>query len=369
MPSVYLDLIPIPEAIKRLRGALDPSVLGAETVPSDEAVGRVLAAPVHARASSPTAHCAAMDGIALAAEETFAAREGEPVAIPGDRYQRISTGMTLPAFADAVVMAENVVFEDGSAMLEAPAFPWQHVRRIGEDIVATELLLPRGRRLSAYDLGALLSAGVYEVQVVARPSLALIPTGDEILDYTKRPAPGPGQVVESNSVMLREMARGFGIAAERIPPVKDEPDSLERAVREALERGFSGVALVAGSSAGDRDHAREVMERVGEVLVHGVQAMPGKPALLAKSGDGRLLACIPGYPVSAAVAFEQLVGPLLCHLGRLPVPERALAEVELTRAVPSRPGMEEFVRVSVGEVPRPEGPSLQATPLARGPGC
>ncbi len=364
---LYLDTAPIPEALQRLRETLDrDALLPPETVPTDRALGRVLARAVFARYSSPTFHSAAMDGIAVRAADTFTAREGAPLRLEPDAgFVSVNTGNPLPGGRDAVIMAEHVVMgADGSASIESPAFPWQHVRRIGEDIVATELLLPQGRRLAAYDLAALLSAGIWEVEVAGSPRMAVIPTGDEVLDYTARPVPGPGQVVESNSVMLVSMARAEGFHAERRPPVPDNPDALEAAAKAALDEGFHVVILGAGSSAGTKDYTRSVMERLGAVLVHGVAAMPGKPSLLGVADSGALLAGAPGYPVSAAVCMEKLILPLCAWLERRAAAERPRVPVRLARRVPSKPGMEEYVRLAVGRV----GDDYVGLPLGRGAG-
>ncbi|NMC50692.1 MAG: molybdopterin biosynthesis protein, partial [Desulfovibrio sp.] len=199
--NIYLKMIPLEEAVDRLKNALDrEALLGVETIPVERAAGRVTAAPIIARYSSPTFHGAAMDGIAVRAEATFAAREGDPVRLaPGRDFAFVNTGNRLPESMDAVIMIENVVMDGDTALIEAPAAPWSHVRRIGEDIVATEMILPRHRRVTSYDVGALLSCGVYEVAVYETPRIVVIPTGDEIMDYTLRPEPGPGQVVESNA--------------------------------------------------------------------------------------------------------------------------------------------------------------------------
>ncbi len=365
--NIYLQTVPLTQAVEALKAVLDrEALLGREAVDTQDAAGRVLAGPVFARYSSPTFHSAAMDGIAVRAKDTFAAREGSPARLRlGEGYAPVNTGHPLPAGFDAVVMIENVVQEtEDTVALEAPAFPMQHVRRIGEDIVATELLMPQGRRISAYDLGALLSAGIWQVQAYETVRLAFIPTGDEVLDFMQRPEPKAGQVVESNSVMLCALAGSWGLQARRVPPVPDNLDSLEAAVRQALDSDAHIVVIGAGSSAGSKDYTRTVMERVGRVLVHGVAAMPGKPSLLGVAHNGKLLVGAPGYPVSAVICFEELVRPLAAWLGRFDAPERAGLGVELTRKVPSKLGTEEFVRLAVGRV----GERWVGTPLARGAG-
>jgi len=364
--NIYLRTVPIADAILRIKALLDrETLIGVQSVPVEESLGRVTASPVTARFSSPINHCAAMDGIAVRAADTFAAREGNPVRLKADKdFTMVNTGQPLPQGYDAVVMIEHVVFDEaGGALLEISVAPWTHVRRIGEDIVATEFILPRHRRISAYDLGALLSCGVWEVDVFEQIRMAVIPTGDEVMDYTSRPQPGPGQVVESNSVMLGALAQGWGVDARRQPPVPDRLESLSRAVEESLNSPAHIVAILAGSSAGSKDYTRAVMERFGEVAVHGIQAMPGKPSLLGVA-QGKLLVGAPGYPVSAVVCFEELLAPLVAWLGRSEAPKRPVVTARLARDVPSRPGLTEFLRLAVGRV----GDTYSALPLSRGAG-
>ncbi len=363
--NIYLKTIPIPEAVARLKAALDrEALLKTEFVPSEDAAGRVTARPVIAKYSSPTFHSAAMDGIALKASSSYAAREGSPVRLAAGRdFKPVNTGHPLPSGMDAVIMIENVVMDGEDALIEAPVAPWTHVRRIGEDIVATEMILPRHRRLTPYDVGALLSCGVYELEVYETVRMVLIPTGDEVLDFTKRPEPGPGQVVESNSMMLRALAKSWGVSARRVAPVPDEPEALAAAFEEALSSDAHVVAFMAGSSAGSKDYTRSVMERFGEVLAHGIAAMPGKPSLLGVC-RGKLAVGAPGYPVSAAVCFEELVLPLCAWLTRSTPKPKSMIEVKLARSVPSKLGMEEFLRMAVGRV----GGDWVGLPLSRGAG-
>ncbi len=363
--SVYLTTIPIAEAVDRAKQALDrEQLILREIIASQEAAGRVTAAPVFARYSSPTFHSAAMDGVAVNAQATFTAREGRALELKKDKdYHPVNTGDALPAGANAVIMIEHVVQVDEDAIaIETPTFPWQHVRRIGEDIVATELLLPQNHCVTPYDIGALLSAGIWEIQVWERVRLTIIPTGDEILDFTTRPEPQAGQVVESNSQVFKALGQSWGCEVECVPPVRDDLDLLSQAVHKALQRSHI-VIIGAGSSAGAKDFTRTVMKRAGLVLVHGIAAMPGKPSLLG-TAQGRLLVGAPGYPVSAVICFEELVRPLAAWLGRRIAEDRLKIQVELTRKTPSKLGVQEFIRLAVGRV----GTKWVATPLARGAG-
>lgn len=364
--NVYLETVSIQEALSRITSRLDRSAApGKESIPSDQAGGRITAEPVFARFSSPTYHSAAMDGIALRADSTFSAREGSPVTLSKEKdFTFLNTGDPLPTGFDAVIMVEYVEqLDEATVRLEHPAFPWQHVRRIGEDIVATELLLPQNHRLTAYDVGALLSAGIYEVPVWSKPHIYMIPTGDEVLDYNRHPEPEAGQVIESNSGVLASLASSWGCTAERVPPVPDDEDSLAGAVQTGLESGAQIVVVGAGSSAGSRDYTRKVLERFGTVLVHGIKAMPGKPSLLAVCGN-QVLVGAPGYPVSAVVCFEELIRPLVQWMTRYRTEPGPEAKVVLARKAPSKLGQEEFLRLGIGEV---RG-KLVGTPLPRGAG-
>ncbi|MFP4671987.1 MAG: molybdopterin biosynthesis protein [Desulfohalobiaceae bacterium] len=365
--NIYLHILSIQEAVQKVSQALQqvmPS-LSTQTIPTPQAAGRITAQPVYSRYSSPTFHSAAMDGIALRARDTFQAREGSPVNLQlNSDFIWVNTGDPLPQGMDSVVMIEELEQLDKQMVaLERPAFPWQHVRRIGEDIVATELILPQNHLLSPYDIGALLSAGIWELEVLARPHIHFIPTGDEVLDFQDQPEPGAGQVVESNSQVLGSLASAWGCSVSRQKPVPDDRQALELALQEALSSQADIVVIGAGSSAGSRDFTRQVMQSQGQILVHGIAAMPGKPSLLGLA-DKKLLVGAPGYPVSAVVCFEQLVRPLLQQVWGLRIPQRPQAEVQLTRKMPSKLGQEEFLRLSIGEV---EG-KLVGTPLARGAG-
>ncbi|WP_207260417.1 molybdopterin biosynthesis protein [Desulfovibrio sp. Huiquan2017] len=370
--NIYLKTIPPEEAVALAKAHLDrDALLGTEHVPTHEAAGRVTAEPVYARYSSPTFHAAAMDGVAVSAESTFAAREDAPVSLPrGEGFVFVNTGNPLPEGKNAVVMIENVVQQDANTVLiDAPAFPWQHVRRIGEDIVATELLIPQNRELTPSDIGALLSAGIYDLKVRETVKTIFLPTGDEVLNFLDRPEPRAGQVIESNSQVFRAYARSWGMDAAWSAPVPDDEDALRNAVLDGLKSGCHMVVVGAGSSAGSKDYSRRVFESIGTVLVHGISVMPGKPSLLAVTDErsgypGRLLVGAPGYPVSAIVCHEKILAPVVHWLMGKSAPERHEANIVLARKTPSRPGMREALRLAAGRI----GENIVGAPLARGAG-
>ncbi|MEW5734304.1 MAG: molybdopterin biosynthesis protein, partial [Thermodesulfobacteriota bacterium] len=341
--------------------------LDAEELFAADAAGRVLIEPVYARFCSPSFHAAAMDGIAVTAEKTFGASEKKPLDLTiGREAFYVNTGGRIPAQTDAVIMIEDVVaLGEGVVRIEKAAYPWQHVRKVGEDIVATEMLFPRNHLVRPSCVNALLAAGAFRVKVKKKPRVLLIPTGDELLPWedATEEALSQGKVVESNSYMLEKMVELAGGTAERTGIVPDRMESLGEAVAKGVAAGHDLVLVLAGSSAGSHDHTKNVLSSLGEVLVHGVSLMPGKPVILADVKDVPVVG-VPGYPVSAIVAFSEFVEPILCRmLGVRPEPRPSVSAVP-TRKVPSRIGMEELVRVKLGRV----GDTLVATPLPRGAG-
>ncbi|MBA2881163.1 putative molybdopterin biosynthesis protein [Desulfosalsimonas propionicica] len=366
--NIYLKMKTLREARDLLsdRFALRPAGRG-ETVAVTKAAGRILAQPVYARLSSPGFHAAAMDGVAVKAEATFGATEANPKILDtGTRAVFVNTGHIMPANTNAVIMIEDIlVIDENRIQIEAPAFPWQHVRRMGEDIVATELLFARHHRITAYCIGALLTGGITEVSVLAKPCLFLLPTGPELVDHRQMPEElAPGRVIESNSHVLGQMAKELGAQYIRHDIVTDNFELISQTVSEAAQDPETDMILImGGSSSGSEDFARQVIESLGEVHVHGVAMMPGKPVVIGEI-NGKPAFGIPGYPVSAIMAFEQFVTPLICAMLGRAEPEPEIIHVQPTRKIAGRLGMEQFVRVKLGKV----GANIVATPLPRGAG-
>ena len=366
--NIYLKKKTLAEARRILFDAFPGfGTLPAEEISPDKAVGRVTAAPLFARVSAPGFHAAAMDGIAVPAAVTFGAAETRPKALAiGKNAFWVNTGHVLPEGTDAVIMVENLNLVDAHTVeIEAPAFPWQNIRKMGEDIVATELLFPRNHRITPYCLGALIAGGIFSVPVRKRPVVVVIPTGSELIDWRQAVLEEirPGQVLESNSYVLGGLIREWGGEPVRRDALSDDAEVISRAVEEAIQAGADMVLTVGGSSAGSEDFTRTVIETHGEVLIHGVTIMPGKPVLIGRVQKTPVIG-MPGYPVSMIVAFEQFVGPLLCRMLGLAEPERQRVAVETTRKMPSRLGVEEFLRVKLGKV----GDRIVATSLPRGAG-
>ena len=367
--NIYLKKKSLEEA-KAIAAELTHLIcLQTETVPVTHSLGRVTAEPVFAKVSSPPFHCAAMDGIAVKAESTYGASEESPryLAI-GKEALFVNTGNPIPQGMDAVIMIEDVHLVDAEkAEIREAAYPWQHIRSVGEDIIATEMVFLENHKITSYDLGALLSSGHHDVRVRKKPRVLIIPTGSELLEPESSPDPSESKntlsgVIESNSYVLSGLVSEDGGIPIRHRIVADHPQEL----REALLRNYDMadlILMIAGSSAGSEDYTRSIIEEEGEIYVHGVSMMPGKPTLIGKYKD-RPVVGIPGYPVSAIMAYEELVKPILYQSLHLLQSERPKIRVLPTRKIPSKLGTEEFLRVKVGKV----GERLLATPLPRGSG-
>jgi molybdenum cofactor synthesis domain-containing protein len=361
---IYRHLKTLDEARRILQGRFGSLRVGTETIPVRDALGRVLAGPATALASVPAYHAAAMDGIAVKASDTFGALPEKPILLPRDAGVMVDTGDPLPDGKDAVVMIEQAEENEQGWGIREAAYPWRNVRRAGEDIVKGEIILPARHRVRPYDQAALLAAGILSIEVFTKPRVLIIPTGDEVVRPEDAPSPLPkGSLLEVNGQMLASLAAECGADAEILKPVPNLLDELRSALKAAHAGEYDLVMLIAGSSAGSEDFTPALLEGLGELLVHGIAVMPGKPALLAEIA-GRPVVGIPGYPVSAAVAFREFARPLLFIMQGLTPPEYDRVEVSVGRKIPSKLGLEEHVRVILGNV----GGKAVATPIAGGAG-
>ncbi len=400
--SIYLHDIPLSEAKTRFEQALRESgcwgLLGKEDIPLDEsALGRVLAEPVWARLSSPHYHASAMDGFAVRSVDTHGAMPTAPRVLPYPEHaEYLDTGDPLPPWADAVIPIEQVEPLDehenpaqdprkpAALRIRAAVTPWMHVRAMGEDMVATQLVLPAGHTIRPVDLGAIAGCGHQQVRVARKPRVAVIPTGSELVAIGKPVK--TGDIIEYNSLVLASQVNSWGGQATRFPITPDDFEDICQQVAVAAS-DHDLILLNAGSSAGSEDFSAKVVEELGELLVHGVAVRPGHPVILgmvkipqadpdlqvsdlqapaSNQSDHASIPIIgvPGYPVSAAMTGEIFVEPLIANwLGRQPN-QPATVTGTLTRKLTSPPGDDDFVRVAVGWV----GERLLVAPLARGAG-
>ncbi|NVM56844.1 MAG: molybdopterin biosynthesis protein [Desulfobacterales bacterium] len=366
--NIYLHMKPIEEARTVFLNRFNfDEYLQNESIAVENAAGRVTAEPVFARFSAPSYHAAAMDGIAVRAETTFGTTVDRPKQLRiGQDAFFVNTGQIMPEGTDAVIMIEHVLtVDDETVQIESAAYPWQHVRKVGEDIVATELILPQNHVITPYEIGALLNGGIFNVTVKQKPGVLIIPTGSELI------APQdigtntllPGRVVESNSAILGALIEACGGEYLGHPIVPDIFEEILKGVRRATEGVAHIVIISAGSSAGSEDYTAGVIRQLGEVLVHGVTMMPGKPTVLGIINNKPVIGN-PGYTVSAIMAFEKFTQPLICRMLGIQQPERPTTKVRTARKMASKLGIEEFVRVKLGRVKD----TIVASSLPRGAG-
>ena len=359
----YLTNVPLEQARADYRKLLKEQGFGprTEVIPVYEACGRVTARAVYAHICAPHYAASAMDGVAVCARDTFGATETTPVTLQKEQYIVLDTGDPVPEDRHAVIMVEDLVKnEDGCITIHAAAAPWQHIRQIGEDVCAGEMILPSHMTVSPSAIGAMIAGGVLEIEVIAKPVVGIIPTGDEIIPPCTDPK--PGDILEFNGSIFSAMVKSWGADAVVYPIVPDKFDQIKAMVSRAAAE-CDMVILNAGSSAGREDYSARVIRELGQVLYHGIAMKPGKPAILGCQGAKPILG-VPGYPVSGIIVVEQLLKPLIDHWLKVPAVPSQYAQAILTRPVVSGLKYQEFVRVRMGYV----GDRLMASPLSRGSG-
>ncbi len=380
--EIYLEGTPLDEALEKWLKKISSEEVGqplsGETVQVKDSLGRITAEAVIAKISSPFYHSSAMDGYAVMFADTFGASETTPKRLlVGERAVYVDTGDPLPDGFNAVVMIEdvNIIRAKGIEQraessergtqneyieIISPATPWQNVRVIGEDIVATELILPENYRIRPVDIGAMLAGGHTEVVVRRKPRIAVIPTGTEIVE------PGTelkrGDIIEYNSRVLSGIISEWGGEPVRAGIVPDKFDEIKKAILDALHVADL-VVVNAGASAGSEDFTGGAIRDLGEVILHGVNIKPGKPVILGWV-NGKPVLGIPGYPVSAYVTFQLFAKPLIYRWQGIEAEEPPKIRAKLSRQIASTLGHEEFVRVKIGKV----GNNFIATPVSRGAG-
>ena len=379
--SFYLQDLPLQTAWQRFQDALQThdlwGVLGSETIPVQQALKRVTAEPIWAKLSVPHYHAAAMDGYAVRAEQTEGASDRFPVDLKiGLDAVYVDTGDVLPDWADSVIPIEipeamgNT--EAGRAVesirIRNSIAPWTHVRPMGEDTVASELVLPSGSVLRAVDLGAIAGSGSTEVTVTRKPTVAILPTGSELVPVGTTPK--PGQILEFNSLILSGQVEAWGGVPTCLGILPDDLPLIQKQVSAAASK-FDLVLVNAGSSAGREDFTATVVEELGTLLVHGIAIRPGHPVILglintnaSETSKVTPIIGVPGYPVSTALTGDLFVKPLLHLWQGLPIPKPETLTCHMTRKVHSSLGDDEYLRVAVGNV----AGTRVATPLARGAG-
>ncbi len=359
----YLDNTPIEKAREEYLDFLSASSFAHKTekIPSCESAGRILAEAVYASICSPHYNASAMDGIAVRAADTYGASEACPVILTSEQYCVVDTGDPIPDGFDSVIMVEDVTeLEGGGVSILYAHHPWQNVRQVGEDICMGDMIAPSLTEITPSLCGAFLAGGVLEVQVIKRPVVGIIPTGDEIVSPKENPE--KGEIIEFNSVIFSSMLHQWGAETKVYGIVEDKKELL----REAVEKGTDEcdiLLVLAGSSAGRDDYTSTVISNLGKVVFHGIAVKPGKPAVLGSVGSVPVIG-LPGYPVSAIVIMDEIVKNTVdLWYGRGRADTSAVKAV-LGKRVVSSLKYREYIRVTLGKV----GDTLAVVPLGRGAG-
>lgn len=357
-------LISLEEGMRILLDIARP-IRRAERVPLLEASGRVLAEPIVAAADVPPFPRAAMDGYAVIAQDTFGAGNFNPArlrlievvhaadiargAVTAGACIQVATGAPVPSGADAVVQFEDteVEAEAGTVRIYTPVYPRQNISSRGKDIQVGQTVLGAETRLDPSKIGVLAALGFTEVAVVAKPTVAVIPSGNEIVPPGEPLA--PGKIYDINSYTLAALVQDAGGAPRLFPIMKDTPEDVRRTLRDALACDL--VVLSGGSSVGERDVIVEAVESLGEVKFHGIAVKPGKPTLCSVI-DGKLVLGMPGYPTSCLTNAYGLLAPALRKLAHLPTPRTGGVELPMARRYTSTTGRHQYlpVRIEGGEV-------------------
>ncbi len=352
-----------------------PQRAAVDEVPTRAALDRVLAQDLCSPADLPSFRRSTMDGFAVRAADTFGATEGLPAyldlvdevfmgqaptrSLKSGECARIATGGMLPEGSDAVVMVEQTQ-EVGPTTIEAvrAVAPGENVVQVGEDVRTGDPILERGHMLRPQDLGGLVAMGITTVRVVQRLRVAIVSSGDELVDPEHIPA--AGQIRDINSYTLGALVRRGGHEPVLAGVFPDDFPRLHEAARQALA-GSDVLILSAGSSVSARDMTAQVVDSLGQpgVLVHGVSLKPGKPTILAVCGAKAVFG-LPGNPVSCMVTYDLFVAPALAYLSRAAVPPRRAVSARLTRNIASATGREDYVQVRLDR--RTDG-GLDAVPI------
>ena len=352
-----LETIPLRDALRLMLEEARP-IERAERVPLGEAAGRVLATAPVAPADVPPFDRAAMDGYAVRAEDTFGAGRQDPRTLhcletvyTGENPTRsvgtgecieIATGAPMPDGADAVIMVEETDRRDGDVDVFTPVYPRQNVGRRGADIAAGQSVLDAGDVLTPARVGALAACGTSDVEVYAKPRVAILSTGNEIVE-PGQPL-GPAQIYDINRYTLAAIVSAHGGEPIALPAAGDSLDDLTAAIDAA--RQYDMLIFSGGSSVGDRDLILDAITRRGEIIFHGVAVKPGKPTALGRVA-GKPVIGMPGYPTSCLSNGYILVAPMLRRMARLPAYRPAIARVPLARRVVSTTGRHQFFTVRI----------------------
>lgn len=359
--NIYLKSVDLEEVEKMYFNYFENKERQTEKIKVIDSLNRITSEPVFAKISSPHYNASAMDGIVVRAKDTYDADETNPVRLTyGKDFLYIDTGDVIPKEFDSVIMIEEVVkIDEETVEIFKAAYPWQDVRPVGEDIAVLEMIIPSHVKIRPVDIGAILTGGVVEVEVIKKLRVGIIPTGTEIVEPGEKLK--PGDIIESNTRVIEALVTERGLIANRYGIVIDDFEMLKEAVSRAVSENDI-VIINAGSSAGSEDYTSKVVDSFGKVHFHGINIRPGKPAVIGIVDDKPVIG-VPGFPVSAYLVYELIVDKLFDQYYYTYSKDNTV-KANLSRRVMSSIKSEEFVRVKLGRV----NDKLIASPLNRGAG-
>ncbi|MGL5279786.1 MAG: molybdopterin biosynthesis protein [Cetobacterium sp.] len=359
--NIYIDNIDVELALEKYFSEISFD-FKSEKISVLDSIGRVTYKAVYANYCSPTYAASAMDGIFIFSEKIKEATDVTPVYLKENDFKYVNTGNPLDlSLGDCVVMIEELIeLEDGNFKIIKNAKPWQHIRPVGEDIVAGEMLIKSKHKISPQDLGALITGGIKEIEVYKKPMVAIIPTGDEVIDIFKEEFKEKS-VIDCNSYIFSAQIKEWGGIPYIQEKLKDNYTEMKKKLNE-LSKNYDVLVVNAGSSAGSKDYTKNVIEEIGEVVIHGVAIKPGKPTILGKI-NGKPVIGIPGYPVSAYLAMDIFMKPLLEKMTNIFNVE-SFIDGKLGKSIVSSLKHKELVRVTLHK----NKDEYIVMPLARGAG-
>ncbi len=361
--NYYLDDIPIEIALEKYFNSLKNylSVIDHEEIQVTNSNNKITYEPVFAKISSPNFNLAAMDGISINHKSTIGATETSPLTLTQKDFFWVDTGDPLDDNHDAVIMIEDISKISAQKVKIFSSVPSMHnVREIGEDLIQSEMIIPENTKINHFDIGVCLAGGVDKIKIKKPLSSKFIPTGNELIklgdEYSK------GDLIEFNSYVINGMLDEIGVITDTSPIIKDNKTDIKNEISKAVEI-FDLIIVSAGSSAGSEDYTKEIIEELGEVIVHGISIKPGHPVILGKIKDKPVIG-LPGYPVSAILINELIIKPLIEKKLKYKIYKNEPLKAKLTRKLNSSIGEDEYIRASVGKI----NSEYVAVPLPGGAG-
>jgi molybdopterin molybdotransferase len=324
-------------------------VEGNELITIENCDGRIACEDIFSEVDVPHYRRAAMDGFAVRAADTMGAGSNSPVLLKLDKIiekgmcARVHTGSHVPDWADAVVMIEDTIVHDETVEVFTQVHPFKNVGEIGEDIRRGELIIQNGHVIRPCDIAVLASVGIDKINIIRKPVVAIIPTGEEVVARGSR-KPEAGEVYETNGLMTSLYVKKWGGVPHLLDIVTDDPEKIKVAIQRVT--GADMIIISGGTSVGKRDHVPAVVESLGTLLVHGVGISPGKPTALGLV-NVKPVVCMPGYPVAGMVALYYFARPAVRKLAHMPDEPDRMVRAVLSEKIPGRTGYKTFARVKL----------------------